>query len=60
MAKKETTNTNPKLESLKKIADVRGKLLGIRLDIKAGTQKNTNAHKKLKKELAQLLTKNNN
>ena len=30
----------------------------IRLSIKAGKEKNTNAHKKIKKEIARLLTKN--
>lgn len=33
------------------------KLADIKLNIKAGIQKNTNAHKKLKKEIAQFLTK---
>lgn len=58
MAKKET-NTNSSSDLIKKIAEVRGKLTAVRLDIRAGVEKNTNAHKKLKKELAQLLTKLN-
>jgi len=34
------------------------KLASIKLNIRAGIEKNTNAHKKLKKQIAQLLTKN--
>lgn len=48
-----STTTNPQLQ----VSDLRLKLQTIRLEIKAGKQTNTNAHKKLKKELAQLLTK---
>ena len=33
------------------------KLADIKLKIKAGQEKNTNAHKKIKKQIAQLLTK---
>ena len=43
----------------KQITDLRSKLQDTRLQIKAGKITNTNAHKKLKKELAQLLTKQN-
>lgn len=32
------------------------KIAGIRLNIRAGKEKNTNAHKKMKKQIAQLLT----
>lgn len=50
MTKKTTTSTET-LEELKiKYAD-------LRLTIKASKEKNTNAHKKLKKQIAQLLTK---
>jgi len=49
MTKKDDTQT--KLEELKT------KLVSLRLTIKAGQEKNTNAHKKLKKEIAQTLTK---
>ena len=48
--KTKTTNTLKNLDELKiKIAD-------IKLNIRAGQEKNTNAHKKLKKEIAQILT----
>ncbi len=39
------------------LAQLKTKLAHVRLTIKAGQEKNTNAHKKLKKEIAQLLTK---
>jgi ribosomal protein L29 len=58
MATKKTETTN-RSELLKKIAELRGKLQEVRLNIRAGQEKNTNAHKKFKKELAQLLTKLN-
>lgn len=32
------------------------KLAGIKLNIRSGQEKNTNAHKKLKKQIAQFLT----
>jgi len=51
MTKSKTENTIKNLDELKiKFAD-------IKLQIRAGQQKNTNAHKKLKKEIAQILTK---
>lgn len=51
MAKTKTENPTETLEELKiKLAD-------IRLKIKAGQEKNTNAHKKTKVQIAQLLTK---
>jgi len=40
-----------------KLAELKTKLASIRLSIKAGQEKNTNAHKDIKKEIAQLLTK---
>lgn len=50
MTKTKTANTINNLDELKiKIAD-------IKLRIRAGQEKNTNAHKKLKKEIAQILT----
>ncbi len=50
MTKTKSTNTIANLDELKiKFAD-------IRLQIKSGQQKNTNAHKALKKEIAQILT----
>ncbi|KKT39433.1 MAG: hypothetical protein UX12_C0004G0006 [Candidatus Collierbacteria bacterium GW2011_GWC1_45_47] len=39
------------------LAELKTKLVSVKLSIKAGQEKNTNAHKKLKKEIAQLLTK---
>ncbi len=46
-----------KTESTNKLAELKTKLAEIKLSIKAGQEKNTNAHKKLKQEIAQLLTK---
>lgn len=40
-----------------KLTELKTKLVSIKLSIKAGQEKNTNAHKKIKKEVAQLLTK---
>lgn len=51
MAKKTTTTIPVTLEE-KKL-----KLAEIRLAIKAGKEKNTNAHKELKREIARQLTK---
>lgn len=52
MPKTKTKNTTANLDDLKiKLAD-------IKLKIKAGQEKNTNAHKSLKKEIAQILTSN--
>ncbi len=39
------------------LADLKAKLVATRLNIKAHQEKNTNAHKAIKKEIAQLLTK---
>jgi small subunit ribosomal protein S17 len=50
MTKSKTTNTIKNLDELKV------KLAEIKLQIRAGQNKNTNAHKKLKKEIAQILT----
>ena len=51
MTKTKTENTIETLDQLKiKLAD-------IRLKIKAGQEKNTNAHKKTKVQIAQFLTK---
>lgn len=49
MAKKTTPTTN--------VFELKKKLLEIRLAIKARQEKNTNAHKALKKQIAQELTK---
>jgi ribosomal protein L29 len=42
--------------NLNKIQELKLELSKIRLNIKAGKEKNTNSHKKLKLEIAQLLT----
>ncbi len=48
-----------KIEStITNLEDSKIKLAGIKLHIRAGIEKNTNAHKKLKKQIAQLLTQN--
>jgi len=41
------------------LSELKAKMLGIRLAIKAHQEKNTNAHKTLRKQIAQLLTKGN-
>lgn len=46
-----------KLKTTTKISDLRNQYATLRVDIKAGKEKNTNAHKKIKKQIAQLLTK---
>jgi ribosomal protein L29 len=50
-----TTTDNPQ----SKLQELRTKIAAVRLEIRAGKTKNTNAHKALKKELAQTLTKIN-
>lgn len=54
--KKTTTKTDKVLNRDQEVAKTRQELAAVRLDIKAGVEKNTNAHKALKKKLAQLLT----
>lgn len=51
--------TKTKTDIIQTIDELKIKLSGIKLNIRAGQEKNTNAHKKLKKEIAQLLTKGN-
>jgi len=51
MTKTKTEKTISSLDELKV------KIANIKLNIRSGLEKNTNAHKKLKKEIAQLLTK---
>lgn len=51
MPKTKTTTPATTLE------DSKIQLASIKLNIRAGIEKNTNAHKKLKKQIAQLLTK---
>ena len=48
------TKTETPLETLD---EMKIKLADIRLKIKAGQEKNTNAHKKIKVQIAQFLTK---
>lgn len=55
MAKTDTKTTNP----LNEIRDLKLKIQDIRMSIKAGIEKNTNAHKAARRELAQKLTKLN-
>jgi ribosomal protein L29 len=52
--KTKTTKANPTLGSL---SDLKTKIMEIRLSIKAHQEKNTNAHKAVRKQIAQLLTK---
>ncbi len=49
--------STPKTTTQDSLAELKTKLVEIKLTIKAGQEKNTNAHKKLKKQIAQLLTK---
>lgn len=60
MATKTTTTTTDTKDLLKKIKEVRLQLWDTRLNVKAGKEKNTNAHLPYKKQLAQLLTKLHN
>jgi len=46
--------------NMDKVQKLKLELSQIRLNIKTGKEKNTNAHKKLKLQIAQLLTNNNN
>lgn len=55
MTPKKTKTTKKK--SLSPLAELRKKYAIIRVDIKAGREKNTNAHKAIKKQIAQELTK---
>lgn len=50
--KKKTTKKAPS-----SLAELRKKYTMTRINIKAGREKNTNAHKKIKKQIAQELTK---
>lgn len=54
------TKTNKSNSSNKSdLATLKAKLLEIRLAIKAHQEKNTNAHKATKKQIAQILTNKN-
>lgn len=48
------SNSSPKSNSL---SELKAKLLEVRLSIKAHQEKNTNAHKATRKQIAQLLTR---
>ncbi len=52
MTNKTNKKTNPT-----NLSDLKARLMEVRLNIKARQEKNTNAHKALKKQIAQLLTK---
>lgn len=53
-----TNKTNPsKKPNLTNVPDLKTKIMEIRLSIKAHQEKNTNAHKAVRKQIAQLLTK---
>lgn len=59
MAKTKETTTTKKVDPYIAVNDLKLKLSQIRLEIKAGKNTNTNAHRALTKEIAQLLTKIN-
>ena len=48
-----------KTKGTKTLLELKKELINIRLKIKVGQEKNTNAHKDIKKQIAQLLTKQN-
>ncbi len=48
-----TKKDNPTIS----VQDLKVQVVGIKLKIKAGIEKNTNAHKRLKKQIAQLITR---
>ena len=56
---KSTTKTTKIENKLDSLAALKTKMVEVKLTIKAGQEKNTNAHKKIKKEIAQFLTKAN-
>jgi ribosomal protein L29 len=43
-------------DKIAKLKKLKNELSKIKLEIKSGKNKNTNAHKKIKKQIAQLLT----
>ncbi|NCP46954.1 hypothetical protein GW844_01040 [bacterium] len=47
-----------KSENTMSLEELKIKLSNIKLNIRSGQEKNTNAHKKTKVQIAQLLTKN--
>ncbi len=48
-----------KTEIALSLDELKIKLTNIKLNIRSGQEKNTNAHKKIKVQIAQFLTKNN-
>jgi ribosomal protein L29 len=55
MTKVATTTTNKEFAA--KVMELKTKIAEVRLNIRSGQEKNTNAHKPLRAELARLLTK---
>lgn len=56
MATKKKTTTKDDFQT--QLADLRRQLLGVKLNLAAGKEKNTNAARPLKKQIAKLLTQN--
>lgn len=56
-SKKATETQSKKNSKNKSLLELKKELINVRLKIKAGQEKNTNAHKTIKKQIAQLLTK---
>lgn len=67
MPKKNTKTTIKKVDTkktksskgVKTLLELKKELINTRLKIRAGQEKNTNAHKPIKKQISQLLTKQN-
>lgn len=54
---KKTPTKSKASKGNKTLIELKKDLINLRLKIKAGQEKNTNAHKAIKKQIAQLLTK---
>jgi ribosomal protein L29 len=54
--KADTQKVRPS-KGTKTLLELKKELVNVRLKIKAGQEKNTNAHKPIKKQISQLLTK---
>lgn len=52
-----TTKKKRASKGNKTLLELKKELINIRLKIRAGQEKNTNAHKPIKKQISQLLTK---
>ncbi len=57
MTNKSNKSKKPKQSDSSSLSSLKTKIVEIRLSIKAHQEKNTNAHKATKKQIAQLLTK---